>query len=131
LEKLGRWVLKQNADFEPVASPEDVAAMQAATDATTLSQPLAEYIRALAVATRSRAELSAGISTRGALAVARVARAAARVNDRDYVTTDDITDHFVSVAAHRLIPVGGFSGMTMPDAEGLASDVLRETPMPL
>ncbi|MEO0631887.1 MAG: MoxR family ATPase, partial [Planctomycetota bacterium] len=117
--------------LEPVASPEDVAAMQAATDATTLSQPLAEYIRALAVATRSRAELSAGISTRGALAVARVARAAARVNDRDYVTTDDITDHFVSVAAHRLIPVGGFSGMTMPDAEGLASDVLRETPMPL
>lgn len=118
-------------DLEPVATLRDVVSMQAATDATTLGQPLAEYIRALAEATRSRPELSAGLSTRGSLAVARMARASARVRDRDYVTTDDITDHFVAVAAHRLIPAGGYSGMSMGDAEALVADVLQETPMPL
>lgn len=117
--------------IEPVATTDDVLAMQASTDETTLSRPLAEYIRALASATRSRPELASGLSTRGALAVARMARASARVRDRDYVTTDDITDHLVSVAAHRLIPSGGFNGMTMRDAEALVRDVLQETPMPL
>ncbi len=118
-------------DLKPVVSPADVIAMQSESDRTTLSRALAEYIRALATATRERPELAAGLSTRGSLAVARMARASARVRDRDYVTTDDITDHFVSVAAHRLIPAGGYAGMAMHDAESLARDVLRETPLPL
>ncbi|MEM1072572.1 MAG: MoxR family ATPase [Planctomycetota bacterium] len=115
----------------PVATLDGVAAIQKVTDSTTLSRPLAEYIRALAVATRQRTELAAGLSTRGSLAVARMARASARVRDRDYVTTDDITDHFAAVAAHRVIPAGGYAGMTLDDAESLVRDVLRETPMPL
>lgn len=118
-------------DLEPVTSPEEILALQSLTDSTELSRPLAEYIRQLAVATRSRAELSAGVSTRGALALARMARASARVRDRDFVTTDDITDHFVAVSAHRLIGAGSFSGLSMQDAESIAREVLQQTKMPL
>ncbi|MEL6497848.1 MAG: MoxR family ATPase [Planctomycetota bacterium] len=118
-------------DLTPVSHPDDVVALQQLTDSTSLSRPLAEYIRALASATRERPELAAGLSTRGSLAVARMARASARVRDRDYVTTDDITDHFVAVAAHRLIPAGGTGALSVGDAESLVHDVLSETPMPL
>ncbi len=118
-------------DFEPVTTPADVLRLQQTADATTLERPLAQYIRALADASRQRSELAAGVSTRGALAVARMARASARVRDRDYVTTDDITDHFVAVTAHRLIGASSYGGLSLGDAEAIVRDVLEQTPMPL
>ncbi|MEM9167461.1 MAG: MoxR family ATPase, partial [Planctomycetota bacterium] len=92
--------------LEAAASLEQVRALQAATDETHLAPELAAYIQELAQRSRTHDDIAVGLSTRGALAVTRVAKASARLGGRDYVTTDDITDHFLQVAAHRMIVRG-------------------------
>ncbi|MEO1584506.1 MAG: MoxR family ATPase [Planctomycetota bacterium] len=110
--------------IEPITTAEGMTALQRLTATTTVSKAIAEYVRALADDTRNDPDLSAGLSTRGALAMIRMARASARLRGRDYVTTDDIVDNFVSVAAHRLIVAGSDdSGRAVAAAEAVLSRV--------
>ena len=44
-----------------------------------------------------------GLSPRGGLALVRMAKATAFMEDRDYVVPEDITDSIEAVAAHRLV----------------------------
>ncbi|MGP1272614.1 MAG: AAA family ATPase [Phycisphaerales bacterium] len=118
-------------DVQPAVSLQTVRELQADTERTRLDPQLAQYIRALAHESRRRPELATGLSTRGALALARVARAAARLDGRDYVTTDDIVDHFVEVAAHRLIPRDSGLASDRHHAESIAEELVRAVPMPV
>ncbi len=60
------------------------------------------YITDLVEATRENEYIQLGVSPRGALCVARTAKAHAFMEGRDYVTTDDVTAVFSDVCAHRL-----------------------------
>ncbi|MEM8756219.1 MAG: AAA family ATPase [Planctomycetota bacterium] len=117
--------------IEPAVALDRVREMQAATNATTLAVPLAEYIQALAERSRRFDELDAGLSTRGALALASVARANARLHDRDYVTTDDIVEHFAEVVAHRFILRDDSQAGSEQVRRDLAAAMLRDVPMPV
>ena len=63
---------------------------------------IADYIVRLATATRSHPDLRLGASTRGTLALLRVAKAYAASEQRSYVTPDDVKGLISPVFGHRV-----------------------------
>ncbi|MEM1329637.1 MAG: AAA family ATPase [Planctomycetota bacterium] len=94
-------------EITPVISRDEVRTLQQAADEVSLDDALRTYIVELARATRDHPDVSVGISTRGAMALAQAARATALLDGRDYCTPDDILGNLTSVCAHRLFLHGG------------------------
>ncbi|MDF1580739.1 MAG: AAA family ATPase [Desulfuromonadales bacterium] len=69
-----------------------------------LGDRVLDYIHTLIVATRDHEMLLSGISTRGGIAIADAARAAAYLRGRAYVIPEDVREMILPVGAHRLIP---------------------------
>jgi len=70
---------------------------------THMSDELYTYIALLAQETRNDPDVQLGLSPRGALALARAARANACLEGRDYAVPDDVLAVFPDVTAHRLV----------------------------
>ncbi len=117
--------------LSPVVTLEQIRTMQDTTDQTRLETSVASYIQQLAQRSRTIPELSLGLSTRGALAVAQAARASARLHDRDYVIPEDVAEHFVATASHRLTPSDPSLIDDARALESIAEDVLRSVDAPL
>ncbi|MAI67598.1 MAG: ATPase [Phycisphaerae bacterium] len=89
--------------LQPLMSTDEVEALQKSVDEIKLADELVEYIIALATATRHAEDLRVGISTRGGLALAQVAKATALLNGRDYCIPEDIVSNVLPVCAHRVV----------------------------
>ncbi len=89
--------------LEPVLSVEEVRGLQLRTDAVRLDRSLADYVIALAQATRDSDDLLVGMSPRGSLALAQAARATAILDGRDHVIPEDIVENVLPVCAHRVV----------------------------
>jgi MoxR-like ATPase len=76
-----------------------------------------EYISELVTATRKDKDVELGVSMRGALALARIAKTWALANGRTYVTPDDVRDLAIVVLSHRLVvdPESEFAGVKAED----------------
>ena len=106
---------------EPIASLADVAIWQTEARAVFLDEKVRNYIVDLVRATRSSRYIEHGASPRAALALAALARARAYLEDRPYVTPDDVRDLAPAALRHRL----AFDYRLM--ADGVASDeIVRE-----
>lgn len=117
--------------LEPVITLQEIRSLQDTTDQTRLEAPIAAYIQRLAEKSRNIPELSLGLSTRGSLAVAQAARATARLHDRDYVIPEDIAEHFVAAASHRLAPSDPSLIDDARALEEIARDILQSVDVPL
>lgn len=89
--------------LEPVLSIDEVRRLQARTDEVRLDRSLAEYVIALAQATRDSDDLLVGLSPRGSLALAQAARATAVLAGRDHCIPEDIVENVLPVCAHRVV----------------------------
>jgi MoxR-like ATPase len=89
--------------LEPVLHKNEVLDLQRAVDDVRMDRSLLDYIISLANATRNHQELQVGLSPRGSLALAQVARATAVMSGRDYVIPEDITRNILPVCAHRVV----------------------------
>ncbi len=107
LEMLGlvhRGVIPSTLDnVNVVASAADLAAARAAVDDTTVSADVRAYIVALIRQTRVLPSVALGGSPRAAVHLLAASRAAARLDDRDYVTPDDVVRVAPAVLRHRLL----------------------------
>jgi MoxR-like ATPase len=92
-----------------------------------LGDKLVDYIFALVAATREHPYVISGLSTRGAINLAAAARAAAFLENRDYVIPEDIQMLAVPVGAHRLILRAEHD--TLPKTEVLQS-IVDSMPVP-
>ena len=101
------------------------------SDKTRLEAPIAAYIQQLADKSRNTPDLALGLSTRGALAVAQAARATARLHDRDYVTPEDVAEHFVAATSHRITPSDPALIDHSAAMEQISEDILRAVPAPI
>lgn len=88
--------------LEPVITGEELGQMQEEVSKVFLHRTVCEYIIALVNATREHELLSLGLSTRGALAVTKLAKAAAYMQGRDYVLPQDVAAVFPDAAVHRI-----------------------------
>jgi MoxR-like ATPase len=78
-------------------------ALRAATDRVTIAPDVVAYIAAIVRATRDDPSLALGASPRASVALLRVARAAAMLAGRDFVTPDDVKGFAPAALRHRLI----------------------------
>lgn len=92
--------------LQPVLNREDVLALQSRVDQVRVDRSLVEYIISFVTATRTHADLTIGVSPRGALALAAAARATAVLRGRDYCVPEDILSNIVPVCAHRVATRG-------------------------
>lgn len=116
-------------ELAPVLSAADMARLRSMAGDVHLDGSIAEYIVRLVEATRRDGQAAAGVSTRGALALARCAKAWALAQGRGYVVPDDVRALAVPVLAHRLrlVPEAAWEGATV---EGIVERIVEQTPAP-
>ncbi len=100
-------ILKDNAKkpisaLENVITVEKFVELRQKTNDMFVHDSIYEYIVTLVEGTRTNPLFSAGASPRGSIALLRMAKAMAVLNDRDYVTPEDIRNVFVDVLGHRV-----------------------------
>lgn len=88
---------------EAILSVSELLQLQSKVDSVYISDSIYEYVTELTEKTRNHPSVDLGISPRGALAVCKISKAAAFMNNRDYVIPQDVADIFCDASAHRLI----------------------------
>lgn len=110
-------------NLEPVFDSATLSYHQNAVDEIHLSEALVDYIQAIAGKTRESGISGEGLSPRGALALARSARAWAYLQGRTMTLPEDVQAVAVPVMSHRLNPPEDPSGES---GRRKAEDVLAQ-----
>jgi MoxR-like ATPase len=118
------------ADVPVVAGEEALVAAQAAVVLVHTEPALAEYVVAIARATRQDARVDLGASPRAALSLLRVARARALVHGRPYAMPEDVRSLARMALSHRLLLTPDARARAVDPAE-VVEDALRSTAVPL
>ena len=111
LQQTNRQILL--SQLQAVFSFEDILELKKQVDHVYLSPVIIDYLLDLAEITRKNRH---GLSTRGLLALKKSAQAYALIQQRDFVSVDDVQAVFSAVVAHRL-------SMTEAQAEALLQQV--------
>ena len=115
------------ATVGPVATAEEIVAMQRTALSVEVSRPIKEYVVHLAATTRQNDDIVVGVSPRGSAALVRACQAWAAISGRDFTVPEDVQELAPYVWGHRLI--------TRPEAEfssgsKAVSRVLRSVTVP-
>jgi MoxR-like ATPase len=117
------------AALQPVVSNAELLGLQAAVEGVFVADKLADYVLALAEATRHHADFLLGVSTRGAQGLYRAAQALALCEGREFVTPDDVQRLAGPVLAHRVALRRGQGGAE--GARRAIGAILESLPVPL
>lgn len=113
--------------LKPVLTADDIVAMQEEVFRVEVARPVKEYIANIAAETRKSAEIVIGVSPRGAVFLQRAAQAKAAMEERNFVTPDDVKTVALAVLRHRILPRS-----SAPDALAKSVEaVLHTVPVPL
>jgi MoxR-like ATPase len=100
--------------------------LQSDCESVHVSEDLLDYIQALLAETRNERWFESGLSPRAGLALMRASRACAFLDEREFVTPEDVKMIFPSLARHRL---NASSGLSQTPDEQIA-DLLQQLPIP-
>jgi MoxR-like ATPase len=120
-------------EIQPVLSAQHIVDLQAQAEKVRMEDSLMDYLLAIVFATRHNELLSLGVSTRGALALCRAAKALALVRDRTYCLPEDIKELAPTVLSHRVM-LSRSQGMrtnTVEHTERVIQDILETIPVPV
>ncbi len=117
-------------DLEPVLEVETFRRLQQKTAGIEVDASIVEYILDLVEATRRDDRIRIGVSTRGALAINRAARALAAVDARQFVIPDDVYDLLVPCFAHRLSLSDSSAGTNHEEASMILKEIAAEIDPP-
>jgi len=98
--------------LKSVVSHDEVLALQERAAQVRVADKLADYILAIAEATRDASEFLLGVSTRGAQSLYRATQAMALCEGRPYAIPDDVQRVTASILAHRVLLKNGTGGLT-------------------
>jgi MoxR-like ATPase len=117
------------AQLTQIADAPSLLAMRESLEQVHLDDDLLRYIVALVAATRSHAQVTVGASPRGTLALIQLARGAALLAGRDFVTPEDVKAVAVPALAHRLVlrPEMWVRKVT---GEDIIAEILASQPVP-
>ena len=117
------------AGLTPVVGVTELSQMAQLADMVHVDRAIIGYVRRLAEATREVPDVRTGLSTRGALAWIRTAKAWALADGRGHVVPEDVATLARPVLVHRLLMASGaaFGGVT---PEQVIDDLLAQVPVP-
>lgn len=116
-------------DIQPVASADEIIGLQLAVRNVVMEESVARYLLRLVTATRDTIGVQLGVSTRGSLQFARIARAYAMIQGRDFVLPEDLKRLAEPVLAHRLV-LDTQSRYSGTDKSTVIHDLIDRVPIP-
>lgn len=121
--------------LEPALTPPEFIALQDRVDAVHADPTLVDYVMEIVRATREDPRLLSGVSTRGAMALFRAARAYALVDGRTFLVPDDVRRLVIPCLAHRVLLAGtrgSGSGFALHDeAAAVLESLVGGIPVPI
>lgn len=117
--------------LEPVLDAAQLSELQKQVREVRVDDAISDYLLRIVAATREHAELTLGVSTRGALTLSRATQARAFLENRDYVTPDDVKQLAVPVLAHRVVCRGLVREGQRDRARGVIRQILDDTRVPM
>jgi len=125
--RVGR--VEQSPTVEPILDAATVRDLRSVPESVRVADDLLEYIATVARATRDDRRVDVGVSPRGSQRLLECARAQAVVEDRAFVTPDDVKRVAGPVLAHRLVLTPDAT-VNDVDKREVVADVLAEVPVP-
>jgi MoxR-like ATPase len=124
--------LHQADELQPALTLQDVQELQNHVEKVRLDESLMEYLLAIVAATRRSDLLALGVSTRGAMALHKAAKALSLVRGRDYCLPDDIKELAPTVLSHRVMLAANQGGRgRFEEARQIVRDLVESVPVPL
>jgi len=116
-------------EVTPCLPEAGLAELRAALGLVTVSEPLVDYVVQVVRRTRSDDAILVGAGPRATQALLRAARAWAALNNRDFVSPDDVRAVAVPVIEHRLLlrPESELEGVRPAE---VLDRILHEVPVP-
>ena len=99
----GKSAASAISQVHPVMNMGQLVQMKAQVEVVYVSAQIFSYIAKLSQTTREHSYIDLGLSPRGSIACARMAKAWAFVHGRDYVLPEDVAEIFLDVAKHRIV----------------------------
>jgi MoxR-like ATPase len=118
-------------DLKPVLEISELLELQQKVRDVRVDDAISDYLLSIVSATRENPELILGVSTRGALTLYRAAQARAVIENRDFVTPDDIKQLAVPVLAHRVVVRGLVREGQRARAQKAIQQILDNTRVPM
>ena len=118
------------AAVSPVVSAAELADLKRRVGEVRVEESVREYLLDVTDATRAHADLTRGVSTRGALTLDAAIRARALLEGRDYAVPDDVKALAVPVLAHRVGARGTLREGRREKARAVIRQILAEVPVP-
>jgi len=103
--------------IDTVISLNELNKLRASVDHVKIETSISQYLLQIVLATRNHPQIRLGVSTRGTLHYARIARTLAILEDRDYVIPEDIKRLAIPVMSHRILlnTKAQYGGMSSPN----------------
>lgn len=120
-------------EIQAVLSIQDILDLQDQVEKVRLEESLMDYLLSIVLATRRSELLALGVSTRGALALCKAAKALALIRQRDYCLPDDIKDLAPVIISHRVMMnrSQGLRTRGFDQTEKVIRDILDSLPVPI
>ena len=118
------------SQIQPIITKDELVEMQNQVKNIVVKDVIYQYIVRLGNETRKHVGIELGLSPRGTLAMASMARAMAYIRGRNFVTPEDVKAVFHSVAVHR-IRLSSEAKMNHWTAEDVLSQVEKKVEAPL
>src|SRR5262249_50885818 len=111
----------------------DVVLLQDQVDSVLMEESITDYLLTIVQSTRQSELLSLGVSTRGALALSRAAKALSLVRGRTYCLPDDVKELAPIVLSHRIRVARpqGLRQRSFEQAERIIQDLVESIPVPV
>ncbi|THB73028.1 MAG: MoxR family ATPase [Gammaproteobacteria bacterium] len=115
--------------IESIANKDDILEIQKAVAQVLVDQRAVEYAVNIVRATRDWGGIYLGAGPRGSISLIRAAKSYAMLNERDFVTPDDIKHVALPVLRHRITLTADFEieGYTV---DNVLSSIIQKTPAP-
>ncbi len=121
---------QDNVYLRSLTSASELLAMRRVLEEIHVNEDLTRYIVDLINATRTDSRVAVGSSPRGSLALFKLARAQAVLDERDYVLPDDIKEFVHSGLGHRLI-LNPDLWLRQGATSQILNGILNSVPVPL
>lgn len=115
---------------KPVVTAGDLSEFSKLVGEITVNDAVKEYIVDIGKATRNHKRIKLGLSTRGLLALKKMAQAYAGIRGRVFVTPDDVKYVAEYVIPHRIITKGYMLNETTNTNREIVHELLKTVPVP-